>query len=171
MSATARSLANRGAAFEERLAYQHARYLADGHFVGRNGPPMQFIPVKGGGVRAVPVKGAKGLPDYLVVAHGLAFLVDAKEHKGDRLPYGALPDYQAREMDRWVKQGPAFRAGLVVCLGGEVWFLPWTIGAAFAYWNWYNTPRARPGEGSWSVDDLDTCGRRVVGVDWLAVAP
>jgi penicillin-binding protein-related factor A (putative recombinase) len=173
-----RSHANRGEALEALLDLVHAGYHRRGvAFVLRLPAPMKIL-------RSLPPKRTRsgkpsapqfvacyettGAPDYLAVVNGRAFLFDAKQHEGSRLPFNAIPPQQAEAFDRHEAQGGT--AGLVIVLDGQGWWAPWSAVGPRWWEHAGKVGRAAPGTASLSVDDLDALGRRIRTGDWLAAA-
>ena len=80
----------------------------------------------------------QGPPDYLICSAGYTFLMDAKEHKGARFPFGKIPEHQASAFDSINKYGGDKMTGLILVNYEKV-------GLAFAidwrdireaYYNW-----------------------------------
>ena len=173
--------ANRGRWLEDLLARVHARYALAGARCLRLHPEMRPITVRGhAGPVYVPVEGGGGVADYLVIADGVSWSVDAKSTTEARWSLDNLHITQAAAFDRWIAPvGCAFEAGCVVALHGsaaDVWWVPWP--ALRPRWRAYlaargSTPRGVPvarGLASLSADDLDEIGRSCPGGDWLPAA-
>lgn len=163
------SNANRGKGLEELLAWQHAIYEARGLYVQQN--PTPYKPLRAGHrpPELVVVPLGEAPPDYLLVADGVAYLLDAKSTREERWSLDNLKGHQAASFSRWERQGSTFRAGVVLQLAaGPLWWLPWA--ALAPAWETWRDGRARRGEASLGEDWLAANARRVVGVDWLAVA-
>jgi hypothetical protein len=163
--------ANRGKVAEQALDRIHAGYSAAGHYCQRNPTPYKVIGTAPtlaapGALRVVPER--DGPPDWLVVAHGRAWLLDVKSEAGMRFTLAHIPQHQAQALDSWERQGDTFHAGVVVVLdhGAVVAWLPWSwLGAR--WWRWWATERAAPGVASLSPDELQPWR---CGWDWLPAA-
>jgi len=166
-----RTHANRGRVAEQALDRIHAGYSAAGHYCQRNPTPMKVIGTAPtlaapGALRVVPER--DGPPDWLVVAHGRAWLLDVKSETGMRFKLGNLPQHQAQAFDSWERQGSTFLAGVVVVLdhGAVIAWLPWSwLGAR--WWRWWATERAAAGTASLSPDELQPWR---CSFDWLPAA-
>jgi len=134
-SAAARALgmANRGAALEELLEWQHARYAAFGVALIHKLPTDWHVTRKVvGGWAAFPAR--KSLVDYvglLLDGTGRHIAVEAKETAGDRWPFTSLPEHQREYLDAVWRAGGV--AGIVLrwARHGVLWALPW---AELAEW-------------------------------------
>ena len=161
-----RTHANRGAVAESAIEAVHRGYTACGHYVQRNPTAWRIIgKTKAGQMLAVP--GSESPPDWIVVAEGVAFLLDVKSTIGPRWSLADLPEHQAAAFDRWQGQGPTFRAGVVLSLNhhGALAWLPWSwLGPR--WWSWYaQSQRAAPGTASISVGEIGA--HRLRSWDWL----
>lgn len=168
-----RSKANLGRGLEAMLDYQHAVYAARGAYCQRNPTPYRVTGTARGGLLVVPERDAP--PDYLVVAGGVAYLLDAKSSSTARWPLDNLQPHQSAAFGRWEEQGPAFVAGVVLLLGDRsAWWLPWR--ALAPRWRQHAGRvllpggRAAPGSASLDVPWLSAHATRLAGVDWLAAA-
>ena len=163
--------ANRGKVAEQALDRIHAGYSAAGHYCQRNPTPYKVIGTAPtlaapGALRVVPER--DGPPDWLVVAHGRAWLLDVKSEAGMRFTLAHIPQHQAQALDSWERQGNTFRGGIVASMdhGRVVAFLPWSwLGAR--WWRWWATDRAAPGVASLSPDELQPWR---CSWDWLPAA-
>lgn len=163
--------ANRGKVAEQAIESIHRAYSAAGHFCVRMPTPFKVIGTAPtlaapGALRVVPER--DGPPDWLVVAHGRAWLLDVKSETGMRFHLSHLPQHQAQAFDAWERQGSTFRAGVVVVLdhGAVVAWLPWSwLGAR--WWRWWATERAEAGTASLSPDELQPWR---CSFDWLPAA-
>ena len=161
--------AHRGEALEQLLDLVHASYQRAGHFAVRLGPPMRSVRSAG---KCVWVPLSLAPPDYLVVAGGHSWLVEAKSTVGPHWSLGLLEAHQALALDAWERQGSTHRGGVVLALDGRAdvaWWLPWaTLGPR--WWAWSRIKRCAPGAGSLDAADCRLIGAEVRGGDWLAVA-
>jgi penicillin-binding protein-related factor A (putative recombinase) len=156
-----------GAAFERDLKSQHDRYRAAGNVVLRLGPPFE---VTGAGSRGrgltVAIKDV-GPPDLaLLTPAGRLFLVDLKSTTADRWPLKDLKKHQGEAMIAAGKCGAT--CGVVLRYGPTTWWLPFP--AFQGKWTAQQAKEGKTGECSLTALDIATIGRRVVGLDWLAVA-
>lgn len=159
--------ANRGKSFESALEWQHNIYRASGFVCQKLPTPYKVLGTIPGGLRVVPETVA--LPDYLVVAHGVSYLVDAKSTESQRWPLAKLTAHQADSFTTWERQGPTHRAGLVLRLGDQTtWWVPWAV--LSPAWRAWANGEAKHGEASLSMDWLAANGKAVRGADWLAAA-
>jgi penicillin-binding protein-related factor A (putative recombinase) len=162
------SLANRGRDLEARLDVQHEAYALTGRaFVLRTPPNMRILRATGKG-QFVACFAGEGPPDYIALHDCRTTIFDAKSHEGDRFPFAALPEHQARAFDSARKHGA--RAGLVVHMA-DLNATYWVCWATFGpmWWAWSRTPgRAKAGTASLSVEQLDEVGVRLKGVEWLS---
>ena len=160
--------ANRGKPFEEALEDLLEIYRARGHVAIRFPTPYKVISRTPRGLLVVPER--KAAPDFLLVAHGLDVLADAKSTAETRWPLARLDDHQADAFDRWVAQGGQHRAGVILRLGLDGggrrdWWIDWrTLGPI--WWAW-KAGNARRGEASLTADWLDRHAIPVVGMDWI----
>jgi len=164
--------ANRGQVAEGAAYRVHLGYTAAGHYCQRNPTPYKVIgtaPTKGapGALRVVPEADAP--PDWLVVANGIAFLLDVKQEAGVRFDFARVVKHQAQAFDFWEQQGPTFRAGVLASLdrGAFLAWLPWSV-IGHRWWKWYATDRAAPGTASLSPAEL--APYRLASWDWLPAA-
>ena len=169
LSRKRRSAANRGQELQDALDEIHASYALGGSaYIVRTSAPMQITQRLAGGKFVAFFEGS-GPPDYIGVAQGVAYLFDAKEHKGKALPLGAIVEHQARALDTAQDNGTV--CGIVVDLPdlSAAWWVPWTrLGPT--WWGWFGIKRAAPGTGSLDKDRLDDLGVRLLGLDWLPAA-
>ncbi len=109
-----KSYANRGRNWETRLNRVHSRYLEAGDaYIARLHPPYLMRKRTGkGGFEGILL--GQGPPDYLICSMGYTFLVDAKEHKSDRLPYARIPIHQATAFDMIHNYGGPKMGGLLL---------------------------------------------------------
>ncbi len=156
-----------GDSFESRLNAMHRFYEGRGAYVQKTGPPVRYVLR---GTTPTPIVDGVGPPDYIAVFGGWTYAFEAKHSDESALKLGAIQPHQAEALTRIAAAGTHVLAGVVVELGREgVWFVDWRL-AGPRWWSWYNTARARPGEGSWGPDDCDQLGRRCEGLDWMAAA-
>ena len=163
--AAIRAQAN-GQRAEDALSGIHEHYRRLGYVVRWTGPRMKQL----GKGRAVPVE--EGPPDIVAQAKGWAYWCDVKSTVGDRWALDLLKEHQARDLDALDKQGAI--TGLLLCLAGRWWWIPWP--ALSARW-WRNHARItlkRPVAGE--PASLDDVAVRLIGRelgpdrDWLSVA-
>jgi penicillin-binding protein-related factor A (putative recombinase) len=162
---------NRGRTTEDFLELVHAGYERRGiASCTRLYPPIRVLGFTPRGMLAFFEKG--GPPDWHVQAGELSILLDAKEAKGQRWPFDNLEPHQAARFDRHVAQHANALAGLVIRLPdvGAAWWIPWpSIAGKWHAWS-KRTGRAMAGGASLDVEDLDECGVRCRGVDWISAA-
>lgn len=145
--------ANRGRAWEDRLAAWHHAYAREGHAeVMRLTPPTKRL--KGGAITAVGV----GDCDFGGVALGVPVLFDAKACRLDRWDFGNLVKrpkqksgqrqiqmpsiHQPLQLDRWVKaDGCAF---IALQMGERGFVVPWVVeGLAGLWWSWWHAKKRK----------------------------
>lgn len=159
--------ANRGKSLESALEWQHEIYKSRGLFAAKLPTPYKVTGKAAKGLTVVPDTVA--LPDYLACAGGIAYLVDAKSTTEDRWPLSKLTAHQADAMTTWAKQGPAFRAGLVLQMGDRsIWWVSWAV-LAFVWRRWQRG-EAKQGQASLDGGWLVMHAVKVAGLDWLAGA-
>lgn len=157
-------LANRGVAFEELLGLHHARYERQGAYVQRNPTPYKVLRQGPGGLICVPLADAP--PDFLVAVGGLAILLEAKSHAGDKLPLAQLEPHQADALDAWGRQGEIFVAGVVIRLDTGCWWVRWKGPLAEA-WQRHYDGKAKRGQCSLDAVWLKKHAHVATGGDWL----
>lgn len=136
----------------------------------KNPAPMKPIgKAKNGVFPAIYV--SEGPPDYTVMCRGECYVLDAKEHEGDRWPLSKLPDHQAARFTRHMAQGGW--AGVLLRTDAGTWVLPWRRGPDGGLrpaWERWRAGRAGRGQASLSAADCDAIGIRLRSADWLTAA-
>lgn len=165
------SHANRGVALEHVLDTVHARYHRQGAYVQRNPTPYKVLGAIAGGLRVVPEADAP--PDYLVVAHGLSLLADAKSWTTARWKLDQVKRHQAAAFTRWEGQSELHRAGIILWMRGEprsddCWWLPWS--KLEPLWTHHHDGHAVRGDASLTVPVIRSIGTSVRHWDWLPAA-
>lgn len=155
------SHADRGKAWEAELDKQHRIYADQGWRVCRNYLPT--VPVGDG--KLARIVGHAG-PDYYLYRGAVFLEVDAKSHKGSRWPLSEVADHLAADLDAALDAGAV--AGIVLCLDGAGWWLPW--GELRGRWRRWAGGGAARGDGSLGAAELAEVGERFEGADWLAAA-
>ena len=106
--------ANRGRSWETRLDRVHKFYDKAGlAYIARLHPPYLMRKSLGRGAFEGILLG-QGPPDYLICTSGYTFLVDAKEHKTNRLPFAKVPQHQASAFDLLSERGGNKMTGLLL---------------------------------------------------------
>ena len=165
------SLANRGKDFERAMEAVNALYQARGHAYTRFPTPYKVIRRQGPNLVVVPDSEAP--PDYLLVAQGMSFVVDAKSTHENTWALKLLELHQARFFDSWASQSIQHRAGVVLSIhpegqGESIWWVDWDVLAPV--WHRWHGGHAARGQASLSIQWLVRNAVQVQQMDWLAAA-
>lgn len=148
----------RGEGHETALDAQHAAYARAGlAYIARVPTPMRVLGAVSGGVCRAAFA-ARSTVDYLgTMRGGRAVALELKARAGKRLAAADLPEHQ------WA----ALRA--VQRLGGLALVLViLDDGAWVARVECLDADAAERGAKSWTIADMDRCGGRLRGLDWMA---
>lgn len=165
------SHANRGKPFEEALEAMHALYQGRGHSYARFPTPYKVIRRMGAQLLVVPEKPAE--PDYLLVAHGLSIVADAKSTRENTWALSLLEEHQAAFFSAWTVQSTQHRAGVILQIhpegmGETVWWIDWDV--LCPVWHRWNAGKAARGQASLNVPWLVQNAVQVKNLDWLSAA-
>lgn len=150
------SHANRGKGWEQLLEMYHARYEAQGRAVViRTPPPMRILrAIKPG--QFLAVYSSAGPPDYMALAGGVAFLVEAKECNAERWALKNLHPHQGMRLDQWEAQGGRGAVLLHHVRSSSAWVLPWyRLSPIWNRWHEKHSKGQRAASGTASLGRAD----------------
>ena len=155
-----------GHGFERSLDDLHIHYRsARRAWVEKVPSPYRVLKVLGGGRFTGAFEG-EGPPDYTGIVAGRTVVFDAKQTSDTRWGFDHLAIHQAGALEEVASYGGF--AFVLLWMGGIVWVLPWSeLGPRWCAWR--DTEKAKRGEGSLTVANIDAIGHRCQGCDWLPV--
>lgn len=150
-----------GNAWETELERYHRQYTSLHLACVFRAPPSTRI------VRGRMIFVAEGPPDFAGVAGSLALVLEAKTTAESRFPLKLLQEHQAVRMDEWERHDRRNIAAVLLWMREPDvrWVLPWED-LRDRWWRW-NEDKAKHGEASVTVEQLDRIGMRFDRTGWL----